>query len=117
MMDKSWDWELLSMNSSITWYDVSENLDEPWDWSGLSGNPSVTWKIVQENLDKPWNWSALGGNNFDASTTSFAARKAKQVADMCHEYIMAYCWNPERPLGQYLITTAFDEIDRHDEEN
>ena len=110
--DAPWDWSWLSENPNITWEIVAANPDAQWDWSELSANPNITWKIVAANPDAPWDWSALSRNTFKPPITEqFKKKKAKEVADLCREHIMKYCWNPERPLGHYLAMSIIDDDD------
>lgn len=87
-------------------------MDKPWNWYYVSMNPSITWKFVFDNLDKPWQWAELSLNTFGRQLPDpIAMHKAHKIANMCRKHIMEYCWNPARPLGQYLITTEFETID------
>jgi hypothetical protein len=67
-------------------------------------NPNITWKIVQENPDKPWDWYFMSSNTFGyVPTEEIKKLKANEIADMCREHIMKFCWNPEKELGRYLV--------------
>ena len=89
------------------------NSDKPWNWYGLSMNPNISWRIEAMNPDKPWIWAELSFNTFNPPISeSFKKKKAKIVADLCREHIMRYCWNPERPLGQYLVNLEMAAIDK-----
>ena len=59
--EKTWNWEHLSRNPSITPEFVQTNTRMPWEWSQLSANPSITWEFIQTNPDKPWSWRNLSG--------------------------------------------------------
>ena len=108
--EKPWNWYWLSSNPNITWEFVAANPEKPWDWGWLSRNPNITWEIVAANPDKPWDWHWLSGNTFKIpNTEAFKKKKAKEVADLCREGIMKYCWNPERPLGRYLVMSVIEE--------
>ncbi|NDE18139.1 hypothetical protein EBZ80_24790 [bacterium] len=87
------------MNPNITWEIVAANPEKPWNWYWLSRNPNITWEIVAANPDKPWSWQWLSASTFNPPITeAFKKKKAKEVADLCREGIMKYCWNPERPM-------------------
>ena len=101
------------MNPNITWDIVAANPDKPWNSCWLSRNPNITWEIMVANPDKPWDWMALSCNTFNTPITEpFKKKKAKMVTDLCREHIMRYCWNPERPLGEYLVNLEMAAIDK-----
>ena len=90
---------------------VKANPDKPWNWCGLSANPNITMEIILANPDKRWDWYGLCYNTFNPPITeAFKKKKAKEIADHCREGIMRYCWNPERPLGHYLVNLEIEVI-------
>ena len=44
---------------------VTAHLDKPWDWNGLSLNSSITSEFVMTHIDKPLDWARLSSNNGD----------------------------------------------------
>ena len=40
--------------TQIYWKFISENLDKDFDWEWISLNSSITWEIIRDNLDNPW---------------------------------------------------------------
>lgn len=50
-------------------------------------------------------------HDWDCETYLDAQEEATKIATICREHIIAYCWDPSKPLGQYLISTEMEEID------
>ena len=81
---------------------VLANPGEDWDWSVLSRNPNITWKIVQDNPDKSWDYSQLSYNTFGYYSYKNKERIIQRTKAIKEE-LMARTWNPETPLGRYLV--------------
>lgn len=80
-------------------------------------NPMLTFNfdltIMQSN---GWIIRASGNghgywHNWNCEKYLDAQEEATKIATMCREHIMAYCWNPLKPLGQYLIRKEMEEVD------
>jgi len=88
------------MNPNITWKIVQENTDKLWNWYELSSNPNISWKIVQENPNKPWYYNSLSWNTFGYNKNK---TRIIERTKCIKEELMAKTWNPETPLGRYLV--------------
>ncbi len=44
---------------------VKRHLDKPWDWEYLSINTSITPEFIERHIDKPWSWGNLSKNTFN----------------------------------------------------
>jgi len=66
----NWDWRALSGNRVITWDIISANPTFPWKMEYVSSNPNLTWEIIYNNqlplggTRGKWNWRAISGNSF-----------------------------------------------------
>ena len=86
---------------------VLANLYKEWDWERLSKNPNITWKIVKENSDKPWIWYTLSWNDFEYRNEN--KERIVERTRTIKEELMANVWDPEKPLGQFLVLSELDD--------
>lgn len=68
LRDKPWNWSLLTKNRNFVWMWVQEFSDKAWDWNHMSRIESFSWNWVREFPKAPWNWNVLSDRILGVST-------------------------------------------------
>ena len=68
LREKPWNWSLLTKNRNFVWMWVQEFSDKAWDWNHISKSESFSWNWVREFPDAPWNWYTLSDRILDVNT-------------------------------------------------
>ena len=59
-LDRTWDWNAVTRNPTVTWEIIMAHLDLPWDWWWLSAKSDIPWDFVMANPDLDWCWENFG---------------------------------------------------------
>lgn len=59
LRDKPWNWSLLTKNRKFVWMWVQEFPDAKWDWNYVCRSDLFSWNWVREFPKAPWNWNVL----------------------------------------------------------
>lgn len=108
-----WNWNCISYNPNITWEIIKKNPDKICNWYNISYNPNITWQIIKDNLDKPWNYNNLSKN---PNLFKFPLQeKVKYIKEYCAKRVIWKYWfqsitNPEYMLCRKRLNIEFKSM-------
>lgn len=57
------DFDRLSINHSLSWKFIEDNINRNWNWDAISTLPCINIDIVKSHPEIVWNWYSLSGNS------------------------------------------------------
>ena len=109
-----WDWDGISQNSSLTMEDIMQHPEHPWNWCGISQNSSLTMEYVEQHPEHPWYWFGISQNVFKKDRQQLIEKKYREhlSAFKIQKWFRKIAENPNHKSGicKRRVYATYDKL-------